>query len=380
MEWWESFVGDIGFGDLEPFLGELGPDELGGILRIAAAAVGIYVTYKVVRWLVGAADGVIGFVRTKIRERAWRDPGQLSTFVSLVLLVVAYGLFPGEQVDPADQASRLVTDLLGTIAPAAILTQTIVLGVSWLLLAWLSGVRGPGLRGPFVAVIGGTAFLALMFVLSVVPFALTGGNARVLGDLNAYVFGGLLVLGVPAALALDRILRKRGAQARSLVYGVIALVLLTVVLALPTAWIYASTASEPSVPGLLGAVLPIASYIFLFLCFGFRLSLDGHIEESGAPPVVGHLIDLCGAVTASAISLTGHPALEVVLGTVPAIVVGILPGLAVAAMIAAVHLRGARDTPRLRTSIAVAVGLGLLVVPLRELLLAADLAAVLPLG
>lgn len=63
----------------------------------------------------------------------------------------------------------------------------------------------------------------------------------------------------------------------------------------------------------------------------------------------------------------------------PAIVVGALPGLVVASMIAVTHLRGARS-PRLAVSIAAAIVLGLLVAPLREVFAALDLASWLPLG
>lgn len=375
MVWWEAF-----FGDVAEFLGGFGLEVPVIVIRIVALAVGVWVTYHVVRWVVGVADDVVGFVRTQIRERAWQDPGRLGLFVSLLLLVLAYGLFPGEQVDPADQASRVVADLAGTVAPAAILTQAVILGVSWLVLASLSGVRGRHLAGPFVSVLVGTLFFSLMFVVSVVPFVLTDGDARVLGDLTLWVVGGVF-LGFPLLLGLIlRVTKERPSRSRDIVLGIVAMVALTMICALPTAWGYAANASDPSVAGLLATTLRIASFVFLFVCFSFQLSMDVHIEQTGAPRVVGHLVNLCAAVTAAAIALTGHPALEVVLGTVPAIVVGMLPGLAVAAMIVIVHLRKAEPTPRLRTSMAAAVALGLLVIPLRDLLLATDVAAFLPLG
>lgn len=386
MAWWDAVLSDV-----SGLLGVLGLDVPVSVLRVILIVVLLVALFRVAQWAVGLLDGAVGWVRTQVRERSWRDAGRLSSFVSLLLLVLAYGLFPaGQSLGPGEQAERLVGDFLGSIAPAAILTQALVLGVSWLVLGGLAGVRGRQLAEPFTTALTGAAMFAVLFLLSVVPFAVTGGDAEALGTAAGVLFFVLILAVAVLGAVLQRRVRRSGAataaasvpgvpagtaasggpvrmsSALAVAVGVGALVLLAGVIALPTAWIYAEVAPDPSVEGLIVVDLAIASFMFLFICFKFRLYLA---DVDGAPPVVGHLIDLCLAVSASALALTGSPALEVVLGTVPAIVVGALPGLVVAVMIAVLHLRPA-SSPHLGVAVAVAVGLGLLVAPLREVLVA----------
>lgn len=388
MAWWDAVLGDISV-----LLSGLGLEVSVSVLRVFLIAVLVVVLFQVVRWVFGLLDGVVAWLRTQVRERTWRNAGRLSSSVSLLLLVLAYGLFPaGQPLGPAEQAERLVGGFLGSIAPAAILTQALVLGVSWLVLGALAGVRGRELAEPFTTALAGTAMLAVLFLLSVVPFVVTGGDVEALGTAAAVLALVLLVAVGVFGSVMERRLRRQGtvtatasvpapgSPRRAMLTGVAVafggLVLLAAIIALPTAWIYASVAPDPSAAGLVAVDLAIASVVFLFTCFMFRSYLA---DAAGAPPVVGHLIDLCLAVSAAALALTGSPALEVALGTVPAIVVGALPGLVVAAMIAVLHLRPAWS-PRVGAGVAVAVGLGLLVASLREVLSGWDLAAWLPLA
>src|SRR3546814_336436 len=103
MAWWDAVLGDV-----SALRGGLGLDVSPAILWVVLVVVAVVVLFQFVRSVFGALDDVVGEVRTQLRERPWRDAGRLSTFVSLVLLVLAYGLFPsGQDLAPVEQAEHL---------------------------------------------------------------------------------------------------------------------------------------------------------------------------------------------------------------------------------------------------------------------------------
>jgi hypothetical protein len=310
----------------------------------------------------------------------WRDAGKLASVISFVLFLLAYGLFWQEQPRTLDEA---LLDMgkahLAEIVPTAILTQVVLLSAYWFIFGRLTAVPARTLLEPYRLIVGLAIAFAWLLLASVVPFVLAGGDS---GTLGMAVLGLITVLGLCAPLLVKSVAAaskqaQQGKAAASITVALVALLMLTGLVATTVAAVYAAVSSDPSVSGLVATDFAIMTVLLLFTGYRFR----AYIGQADVPAALPHLIDFSLAISACAIALVGLAGSTVTLGGVPPVLIAAGPALAVAAMIYVVHLRQSRRTmPRWWACLVVAIVAGLLVGPLKVLLEApiAAFAGVLP--
>ncbi len=293
---------------------------------------------------------------------------------------LAYGFFWSEQTRTLDEALLdLGRQRLAEIVPTAILTQVVLLSVYWLVFGRLTAVPTRTLMEPYRLVVGFAIFFAWLLLASVVPFVLAGGDS---GTLGMAVLGLITVFGlcVPLLAKSVTVVNKHAQQGRAkaaITMAVVAMLMLTGLVATTVAAVYAAVSPAPSVGGLVAADFAIMTVLLLYVGYRFR----AYIGQAEVPAAIAHLIDFSLAISACAIALFGLPGSEVTLGGVPPVVIAAGPALTVAAMIYIVHLRQSKlSTPRWRTCLVVAIVAGLLAGPLKYVLAApiAAFASVLP--
>ncbi len=367
------------FTGLAELLQDAGIDVSAGLLRsiavIALAVLAITLLINVGKGAVQVAKGsfqaakaAVGFTRKQIDNKFWRDAGKLATAISFLLLVAAYGLFWEEQTRSLDEALLdLGRERLAEIVPTAILTQVVLLSAYWLLFGRLTSVPARTLLEPYRLFLGFAVVFAVLILASVVPFLLAGGDAETLG---MTVLGLITVFGLCVPLLAKATLAagekaKQGKAKASITVAVVAMLMLTGLVATVVAAIYAAVARRPSVEGLVATDVAIMTVLLLITAYRFR----AYIGDAQIPRAVPHLIDFSLAISACAIALVSLPGSQVTLGPVPPVVIAAGPALAVAVMIYVVHLRHSRAaTPRWSACLAVAIVGGLLAGPLRFLL------------
>jgi hypothetical protein len=354
---------------LHEWLGlDVSADLLRGIVLIALAALAIAVLIRVGKAAVQVAKTATGFVRKQVDDKFWRDAGKLASVISFVLLLLAYGLFWQDQPRTLDEAMLdMGREHLAEIVPTAILTQVVLLSAYWFIFGRLTAVPTRTLLEPYRLVVGFAAAFAWLLLASVVPFVLAGGNS---GTLGMTVLGLITVLGLCVPLLVKSVTAaskraQQGSAKASIAVALVALLMLTGLVATTVAAVYAAVSPNPSVGGLVATDFAIMTVLLLFTGYRFR----AYIGRAEVPAALPHLIDFSVAISACAIALVGLAGSSVTLGGVPPVVIAAGPALAVAAMIYVVHLRRSRLTlPRWGVCLAVAIVAGLLVGPLKALL------------
>lgn len=366
-----SSLGDF-FAELAEGLQVLGINVSAGVLQgiffVILAAIAVSVLRSAGSTTIEAVKGATAFVRKQISNKFWRDAGKLATLISFLLLVIAYGFYGHEQTQTLGAALLdLGRERLAEIVPTAILTQVLLLCAYWLTFGWLTAVPARTLAEPFPLFLGFIVVFAWLLLASVVPFVLADGDPSALGMAIIVM---ITVFGLAIPLFTKLVLRanKQSQQGRArpaIIVAVVALLMLTGLVATSVACAYAAMSPSPSVGGLVATDFAIMTVLLLFTCYKFRAYIGG----AEVPSAIPHLIDFSLAISACAIALVSLPGSEVTLGGIPPVIIAAGPALVVAAMIFIIHLRRSQSgTPRWSACLAVAVVGGLLAGPLKALL------------
>ena len=339
-----------------------------GIAGILLGIGAVSVLIKVGRAGFEAAKATIGFVKRHIDDKFWEDSGKLATFLSFLLLAIAYGLYWEDQTRTLGQALLdMGKERLAQILPTAILTQAVLLCAYWLIFGRLTGASARTLAEPFRLFLGYALMFAVLVLASVIPFIVLDGDPEALGMAFLTVLGLAFFVVIlpmtylPHAMGIGQ--PKRTALGNVVV--VLALLVLTGMFATAVAGIYSGVSRSPTVGGLLTTDVAIMTVLLLFVCYRFRAYMDA----AEVPAVLPHFTDFSLAVSACAIALVSLPGSQVTLAGVPPVVIAVTPALIVATMIFLIHLRHSRhDTRRWVAFLIVAVIGGLLAGPLKALL------------
>jgi hypothetical protein len=339
------------------------------IVLIVLLLLAAYALIKAGQATLHVIRAVTAFSRRQIGNKFWQDAGKLSTIISFVLLLIAYGLYGHEQTKTFGQALiDLGREHLAEIVPTAILTQAILLCVYWIGLGLITGVSRRTLGEPFRLFLGFALAFAWLLLASVVPYLLAGGNPSTLG---MTILALITIFGLAAPLLAKSATVIAKTPRAGLPLAIVAILMLTTLVATTVAWAYAAFASEPTVSGLVFTDFAIMTVLLLFTCFRFR----AYIGDAEVPKPIPHLIDFSLAISAGAIAVISLTTATVTLGGLPPVLIAAAPALTVAAMVYFIHLRKPEPSiPRWKACLTFAIIGGLLVGP-TKLLLAAPIAA-----
>jgi hypothetical protein len=343
------------------------PETVGLILSVLAAIVAVQLAISAAKTSYAAVKAVTRYTRTQIQAKFWRDSGKLATLISLVLLVLAYGLYDQQQpVALGEAVLRLGRERLLEILPIAILTQTVLLCAFWLIYGRIFQVPRATLADPFKSLLTFLAGMAVFSAGSIVIFLIIGDDP----ETALVILGATMMVGFVYVFALTRFLKGRqkpgGKPGPAIVLlAVVPVLMLLAVFGSLFAAVYTGISDAPTVSGLIGFIAIVLAVIMLIACYQFR----AYIGEAEVPPATGYFIDFSLAVSALAVALISQPGAEIRLGGVPPWVVVVVPALLVAAAVFVFNLLRLRSsTPRWALALIVAIVAGLLVGPAKAVL------------
>jgi hypothetical protein len=317
----------------------------------------------------------------QIEGRFWRDPGMLRLVIGVALFVVAYGFYGTAQSRPlGDALADTVRGQILTFMPLAIMTQWLLLLLSWLLLGLAMGVPFAKLGKPIGDIVVGMVVVTaevVCFTLALMGFV---EDEPAAGTVWLLLFA---AVNLPLAFIGRSQARQRGTDQRGFWKSLPGLWLLFTLLMLALCGLVAGVVAlvraaagmpDLDVPGAIRIALIATSVVFFANCFQFR---SEYLSMVDTPNALLYFIDFSLALSAGIVALIGVQQSPVTLGPVPAWVVAAGPPLIVAGMLF-VRLRGFKEeTPRWASTLVVAVGASFLVLP-ASLLLSKLLAPLLP--
>lgn len=344
---------------------------LHSLFWLIVASIAVFYGYKAVSAAVDAGFGAGKFVKDQIEQQFWTDPGKLRFVIGLLLLVVAYGFYGGDQSRPLGEALLDIgRGQVLALMPLAITTQWILLIAFWLLLGLVMGVPFAKLGKPIGETALGLALIGahlVLFTLAVMALA----DGRVGEGLLWYLAFAVLVL--PLLIVGIRQQRASGVRPKPHQSAPVMWLLFTLAMTLLSGLIFGIVAAvqswgdrtmtlEDALRGDLVAVL------VLTLLMGFRFRAD-ILSEAEAPEALLYFIDCSLALAAGVIAVLGAQQAPVTLGQVPTWLLALAPPLIVAVMIYLVRLRKLRaDTPRWTACLVTGALAAFLVLPATALL------------
>ncbi|WP_327000312.1 hypothetical protein OHA72_34950 [Dactylosporangium sp. NBC_01737] len=313
------------------------------------------------------------FVGKQVRAKAWKDTGKAATFVSLLLFIIAYAFYSGNQTRTFVQATTdLVRDQLAQVTPLAIVTQFVLLTACWVVYGAIMRIPLAHLFLPFVM-----SLWMVFFAADVMLFTVSVAAGLRSDWLIAVLALAAVVPLVYVTIALRSMTRRAsgdsgesGARSpwrvsvRDLAVETGAAILLSAFLA-GGVLIYLLVRDHPGGPTLglmLKGELVCGSVLFLLACITFR-SKD-NLAYWQVPPAIFYFVDLSLALSAGVIALGGLADAKVTLGGLPVWLIAAGPSLLVIVAVVLINiLPERRDIARWRVCLAASVVVGLLAWP-----------------
>lgn len=346
---------------------------LRGLFALVVLAATLVAGYKILRVVYGWVGSGVEFVAGQIEQKFWQDTGKLRTFLTFVLLAIAYGFYGKQQSRPlGDALVDLGREQLLSVLPLAIVTQWVLLCCFWVVFGLLMGLRGHQLRAPLEVLTGAVALSIELVLFTIALLSLIGGDLGLAGLAVlamfpvTYVF--LAAWYDPERAQPDQAAtgprwprtHAENAASRLQVRPVAVLVytgLWSLVFAIPAVIVVLVYVlggfSPPTLGGVIRVELIVMVVFFLLSCLGFRAEMQ---STERVPPVLFHFIDLSLALSTVVIALTQLPSSTVTLGPVPSWLVAAGPPLLVAAMVFGLHLLKERENVKRWRACLVACG------------------------
>jgi hypothetical protein len=347
--------------------------------------------FRVVRALVSGSKQVVRFIRVQVERKFWRDSRILGTLVTSLLLIFAYAFqYQSQSRTPLEKGWALWESFSQDLMPAAIITESVLLLLLWLIFGRLAELSWGALMEPLSTVTVGPLLLMLPISGgSVAIYVVTAGDAEwsLVAAGLAFTVGGPIAawsasrsqgvgtVRAPASTRPSKVdtgvptVADRRAGSPGILRVLFLLVVLVAVLGVciggvvTAAYVYFSAA--PSLPGLLAVNVTILAVVMLLMCFSLRFKIGG----DNIPEAVGHFVDLSMAVSAAALTLTGSSIPDLVIDPIPWWALAVGPPLIVIAVIVHSNLwRLRQSTPSWRTCLIVALLAGPFLVLLKQLL------------